>query len=272
MIMYISFWTTHNYQLLTSFFLHSDNFKIHDFVRIVVRSTRYWRNFFFFFFFFFGGGYKFWREMVACGCIRRTPHPLPDPPPLGHFASSHITFGDIEKLGHFQKRSIAKQYDMMNNYLKGMLKAWCFLYRLAPLLFGGNHIFAQNMHQKLCFFGLQICEGAKRRRPVFTYVTMLILPDSRLLLCICKSSYIILFMMFLEKPFDIWCRCPSETYKLATSQRMVVKSNWRPIKDPLQARTENNGITKVPKQTPQSACDSPPPPPPPPHTHTHSIA
>ena len=53
----------------------------------------------------------------------------------------------------FADRSLRSIANYNDEYIwNGMLKAWC--YRLAPLLFGGNHIlviFAQNMRQKLFF-------------------------------------------------------------------------------------------------------------------------
>ena len=39
---------------------------------------------------------------------------LSDPPPLGRSTPSQIIFGDIEILSHFQRRSLANYYDVMN--------------------------------------------------------------------------------------------------------------------------------------------------------------
>ena len=75
---------------------------------------------------------------------------MPDYPPLGRFAPSHITFGDIRiwviSRGARSYRSLAKYYDECS--WNGMLKTRC--YRLAPfnsLLFGGNHN-SSNLCQK----------------------------------------------------------------------------------------------------------------------------
>ena len=78
-------------------------------------------------------------------------NPLPDLPPARSLRSLADYFRRHGNIGYFQRRSLAKHYHDECIW-NGMLKAWC--YRLAPLLFGGNHIlviFAQNMHQKLFF-------------------------------------------------------------------------------------------------------------------------
>ena len=73
-------------------------------------------------------------------------------------------------IGHFQKRSLANYWDEC--IWNVMLKARC--HRLAPLLFGGNHIlviFAQNICIRNCFFGLKMqnspcpCRGTPPPRP-----------------------------------------------------------------------------------------------------------
>ena len=77
-------------------------------------------------------------------------HPLLDPPrSLRSFADYFRRHVNID---HFQRRSLAYYYDEC--IWNGMLNAW--YYRLALLLFGGNHIsfiFAPNIHQKLYFLG-----------------------------------------------------------------------------------------------------------------------
>ena len=89
-------------------------------------------------------------------------HPLPDPPPARLLCSLAVLLTDKgfrrhgNHIGHFQKRSLAN-YCWDECIWNVMLKARC--YRLAPLLFGGNHIlviFAQNICIRNCFFGLKM--------------------------------------------------------------------------------------------------------------------
>ena len=87
-------------------------------------------------------------------------HPLPDPPPARLLCSLAVLLADKGfrrhgNIGNFQKRSLANYWD--ESIWNVMLKARC--YRLAPLLFGGNHIlviFAQNICIRNCFFGLKM--------------------------------------------------------------------------------------------------------------------
>ena len=88
---------------------------------------------------------------------RETPPPWPDPPPARLLCSLAVLLADKGfrrhgNIGHFQKRSLANYWD--ESIWNVMLKARC--YRLAPLLFGGNHIlviFAQNICIRNCFLG-----------------------------------------------------------------------------------------------------------------------
>ena len=86
-------------------------------------------------------------------------HPLPDPPPARLLCSLAVLLADEGfrrhgNIGHFQRRSLAIYWDEC--IWNVMLKARCS--RLAPLLFGGNHIlviFAQNICIRNCFFRAQ---------------------------------------------------------------------------------------------------------------------
>ena len=82
-------------------------------------------------------------------------HPSQTPSPLGRFAPSQITFGDMLLSEIWKYRSFPEA-------LARWLLRWMYLKRHAqssmlsscPLIFGGNHIlviFAQNMHQNLFF-------------------------------------------------------------------------------------------------------------------------
>ena len=79
------------------------------------------------------------------------PPPLPDPPPARLLCSLAVLiankgFRRHGNIGHFQKRSLANYWDEC--IWNVMVKARC--YRLAPLLFGGNHILV------IFFFGLKM--------------------------------------------------------------------------------------------------------------------
>ena len=95
-------------------------------------------------------------QNAKCSLLWEGDTPLPDPPPARLLCSLAVLLADKGfrrhgNIGHFQKRSLANYWDEC--IWNVMLKARC--YRLAPLLFGGNHIlviFAQNiMHQKRFF-------------------------------------------------------------------------------------------------------------------------
>ena len=99
-------------------------------------------------------------QNAKCSLLWEGDTPLPDPPPARLLCSLAVLLADKGfrrhgNIGHFQKRSLANYWDEC--IWNVMLKARC--YRLAPLLFGGNHIlviFAQNICIRNCFFGLKM--------------------------------------------------------------------------------------------------------------------
>ena len=71
--------------------------------------------------------------------------PLPDPPPVRLLCSlADKGFWRHGNIGHFERRSLANYWDEC--IWNVILKARC--YRLAPLLFGGNHILVLNLCSK----------------------------------------------------------------------------------------------------------------------------
>ena len=103
---------------------------------------------------------KFRAQNAKCSLLWEGDTPLPDPPTARLLCSLAVILADKGfrrhgNIGHFQKRSLANYWDEW--IWNVMLKARC--YRLAPLLFGGNHIlviFAQNICIRNCFFGLKM--------------------------------------------------------------------------------------------------------------------
>ena len=106
---------------------------------------------------------QFFRAQDAkCSLLWEGDTPLPDPPPARLLCSLAVLLADKGfrrhgNIGHFQKRSLANYWDEC--IWNVMLKARC--YRLAPLLFGGNHIpviFAQNKYASETVFSGSKCK------------------------------------------------------------------------------------------------------------------